>query len=145
LAELDRVAHFRDRSRIDLVADSEHRPGGDEAHESASTTEGGDPVNVPDGIQEMIRTVVENAYLRAVLAPTKKQVMELSGDERSGALEPFEKSIHLDVELLRSSFVQFAATAAANQVSERLNDVELKPVVFDTAERESEDELRESD
>lgn len=95
-------------------------------------------MTVPSGIQEMVQTVVENAYLRAVLEPTKKTVMDLSADERIGSLAPFEDAIRCDVELLRVAFVQFAAVSASEQVSERLNDVEMKPVIFDTAESESE-------
>lgn len=95
-------------------------------------------MNVPDGIQSTVLTVMENAYLRAALQPTRKKITDLSGDERAGMLQDFEQAIACDVELLRAAFVQYAAGLASDQVSERLNDIELKPVVFDTAERESE-------
>lgn len=93
-------------------------------------------MNVPDGIQSMIRTVVENAYLRSALLPAKKQIVELTADERAGVLEQFEHAISCDVELLRAAFVQYAAVQTAHAVSERLNDVTLKSVVFDTEESE---------
>lgn len=89
-------------------------------------------MNIPEGIRSTIQTVVENAYLRAALHEVKKGPIDLSAEERATMLSSFEHAIQCDVELLRASYVQFAAHTASEQVSERLNDVELSPVVFDT-------------
>ena len=95
-------------------------------------------IEVPEGIAQNIRTVLENAYLRAAVKPMGRQVVELSASQRETILAPFLQSIEADVRFLRTAFVQFAAEQAANQVDERLHDVEMAPVVMDTKDGESE-------
>ena len=87
---------------------------------------------VPDGIMQSIRAVIENAYLRAALTGTKKTVTTLSATERGGLLETYKRDIDADVTFLRVAFTQYTAINTAQQIGERMEDVELKPVVFDT-------------
>ncbi len=83
--------------------------------------------------------VMENAYLRALLRGTGKQVQGMSSAQRSTALQPFRQAIRADVTYLREAFVYYSLSAQEQARAEALQETTLREVVMDTEqERESE-------
>lgn len=84
------------------------------------------------------REVMENAYLRALMRGTGKEVQGLSVSQRATALQPFAAAIESDVTYLRQSFVYYSLSVQAQAKAEALQATPLREVVMDTEqERES--------
>lgn len=90
---------------------------------------GSDQSQSRDRIRPVIQTVIENAYLRAALHGTHKQVKDLSAGERSTLLSLGEYPVDLDVDFLLQAFAHYATAPVAPPE-------ELAPVEFDSGEKD---------
>lgn len=79
-------------------------------------------------IREVVRTVIENAYLRASIHGTGRQVRDLSASERTTLLEIGEYPVAVDVDFLLTAFRHFATAPEPPHE-------ELVPVEFDSGEQ----------